>query len=193
MQDFLEDIQEMIPKITKRKAYLIVCTMKWRCEKYWSFGLWKRDGPRYGISERQMSYLIALLVDYWYIKVVAKIRGSRGFICSVYKASSVMKEVMAKLRQGLNWLCVAKGNLTDRIKQFNSSHNTFDYLRTLWKVKYTKLIIDARYIVHKRAKKYENWVYDSEKGSALTLFEFLRIYNNRTLIEQSRALSLLGQ
>jgi len=187
MQDFLEDIQEIIPKITKRKAYFLLCSIKGRVEKYWKFGIWKRDGHKFGISERQMQKFIALLRDYWYINKVAQVRGSRGFMCSLYKVSSVMKEFFNDIRGGIK-----TSNLTDRIKQFNISHNTFDYLRGYWVVKYTKCIIQDRYIVHKRAKgKYKDYIFDSEERKPITLFEFLRIYNNRTLIEQSRELGLI--
>ena len=168
MQDFLEDIQEIIPKITKRKAYFLLCSIKGRVEKYWKFGIWKRDGHKFGISERQMQKFIALLRDYWYINKVAQVRGSRGFMCSLYKVSSVMKEFFNEIRGGIK-----TSNLTDRIKQFNSSHNTFDYLRGYWVVKYKKLIIDNRYIVYNKWK-YQDSVYDSQERKKLSLFEYLR-------------------
>lgn len=190
MQDFLENIQEIIPKITKRKAYLIVCAMKWRGENYWSFGIWKRDGPKYGISERQMSYFIALLVDYWYIKPVAKVRWSRGYLCTIYKASSIMKDIMASVRQGLNWVCKRVANLTDRIKQWNESNNAYDYLVNEWKVKKWKLILqDGDYIIDKKWRRL-NIIYNTVNKSKISLFDYLR--GTKSVYEMSLILKIIG-
>lgn len=139
-----------------------------------------------------MTYFIDLLLDYWYIQDVAQTRGSRWFMCRIFKASSVMKDILQSVKQWLNGISKSVWNLSDRIRAFNASHNTFNYLKGQWVVKYNKLIIWDRYIVHKRSlSKYKNHLFDSIERKPVTLFEYLRITDRSTVYEKALHLKLI--
>jgi len=181
---FTEEIHELIPKITKRKAYYLLCSMRGRYKKYWVFGIGKRDGKRFWISERQMSYFVKLLVDYWFLEKKREVIGSRNYPCAIYKASKALQEMFLQIRDGIN-----VSNLTQRIKDFNESHNTFEYLRGYWVAKRNKIVIWERFIVSNRGK-YSQYVYDSEREKKLTLFEYLR--GDKNVIETCREYKIIG-
>ncbi len=183
MQQFLQDIQEILPKVTQRKGYVFLCSLQGRSEKYGKFWVGKRDGKKFGISERQMLKLIRLLIDYGFLTIEWEIKGTSGFKCRIFKASKALREIFNGIRGGINI-----SNLTDRIKQFNSNHNTFDYLRNNWKVKGKKLIIEDRYIVYNKWK-YKDCVYDSQENTKLTLFEYLR--NGEDIIKKCLELKII--
>ena len=189
MQELLESIQIEIPNITEKKLFKLLCAMKWRNEQYSKFWLWKRDGPKFWISERQMRKLVTLLLDYWYMTIGGHVKGSRWFKCRIFRASSVLKDILQSVRQGLNGICKSVWNLSDRIRAFNSSHNTFNYLKGQWVVKYNKMIIWDRYIVYNKWK-YKDSVYDSQDNKKLTLFEYLRWDAN--ILEHCKNLKLIG-
>lgn len=150
LKSFIDDIILEIPKLTEKKVYRIFCSMKARNKKYWTFGLGKRDGFRFGISERQMQYFVNLMLDYWFLSIDSEVRSSRGFKCRVFKAS----------KQLLSYFIQIKDYVVNKFEYINPT----DYIkaRFITKKVWSKLKFKVswnRYIIHLRWK-FKNVIYD---------------------------------
>ena len=98
MKEFIDEIIWEIPVLTEKRVYKIMCSIKARQKKYWSFGLWKRDWSRFWISDRQMQYFINLMLDYGFISVDGTTRSSRWFPCRVFKASEQLLGYLSQIK-----------------------------------------------------------------------------------------------
>jgi hypothetical protein len=163
MNNFIDEIHEILPNIPKKKIFKVLVWIKGRKLKYKNIWLWKRDWEKYWISTRQMTYIINLLVDTWHLEVIGSALVKKTFKCRVYKISSYLKDILANLKDVvLNKI----DNLSDRIKNFELLNNCSDYINnTIWfyKIKYWKKYFTYNwviYIIHNRWK-YKDLIFDT--------------------------------
>lgn len=150
MNEFISEIIWEIPKLTEGKVYRIFCSIKARQKKYWVFGLWKRDGFRFWVSERQMQYFVNLMLDYWFLSIDSIVYSSRWFKCRVFKAS---KQLLWYLNE-----------IKDYVKKVFTYVDPIAYVKTRFITKkvWSKLKFKVhweRYIIHLRWR-FKNVIYD---------------------------------
>jgi len=185
MNEFLQDIQELLPKVTKRKGYLLLCSLCGRSEKYWNFWVGKRDWYKFNISERQMLKLVKLMIDYWFLEVTWEVIGSKGFKCRLFKASKTLREVFEWIRGK-----VKLTSITERIREFNERTDIFEYLKFEYLkgsgvVKYGTLRI-WDYICTRKTRTH---LLNIKTRENITLFEYLR--GEKDLIETCKELNII--
>lgn len=178
LNSFIEDIIWEIPKLTEKKVYRIFCSLKARNNKYSTFWFGKRDGARFGVSCRQMTYFINLMIDYWFLKMNWEAYTKWGHKCRVFKASKQLKEYFIDIK---DYVFSGIKNLTEWIRNWNNSQDIASYLSTTVIIRKDRFNYEwVKYIIGKR--KHEWKIYNTETWRGLTLFDFLlEIYNENIL------------
>ena len=190
-QELINEIKELKPHIPCRSIRVILKSIYWRSKKYQEIFLSRRNSSDLWIKENHYRIIVELLRDFGYITIENKHDKTLRLASKSIKVKKYGYKVSDFFQKILNTFEKTKvyiSNITDRIKQFNSSHNTFEYLKGYWVVKYNKLIIWDRYIA-KRKWKYSDFIYDSYENKKLTLFEYLREW--KELITFCRELNLI--
>ena len=190
LQDFITEINWEIPKISKKRIYRIFCSLKWRVKKYSKFGIGKRDGIKFGISERQMTYFINLMTDYWFLEVSGETRGGRGFMCRLFTASEQLKEFFLQIK---DVIITKVTNLTDRIAQWNKNTDWIQYLSTMviikrkyWENKFKYNWV--KYVI----PRWNKYIYNTQDQIWMNLFDFMDSIWDKNIIKTALQLNIIG-
>lgn len=193
MQDFINEINWEIPKISKRTVFKILVWLKLRYKKYSKIWLWKRDWEKFNISERQMTYFIDLLIQTWHLLIDWETRTKKWFLCRVFKLSDYLKEELFKLKDKV---FTKVDNLSERVKKWESENNTIDYIKNnfwfykekIWKkwFKYNGVI----YVIPTKWE-YENKIFDTTQNKIFTLFNFIKEIKRLDVVKTALLLNII--
>lgn len=166
MQEFIKEINWELPKISTRRIYTVLMSIKGRLKKYKTIWLGRRDWPKFNISERQMPKLINLLIDTWHLIEKWHTRGSRWFSCRVYELSDYLKRELA--------------NLKDYVKAKFEYINPVEYVkaRFAYKIKYGRIKFEVdwnKYMIALRGK-YKNVIYDCTNNNIINPLKLWKQY-----------------
>ena len=98
MKDFIDEILWELSHLTQKQVYRLFCSMNQRIKQFWDFWMWKRDGIRFWLSERQMQKFINLMIDYGFLKIKRRVRSNRGFLCRLFSASEELLKYFWEIR-----------------------------------------------------------------------------------------------
>ena len=171
MQEFIEDINSELPNLSTYRIYKLLNHIKFRYQYYGTFWLWKREWPKkLWISERQMTYFINLMINYWFLEVKKVIVWNRKFTCRIYKVSSYLKEIITEIKD-----YVKVSNLSDKIKSWNNSQDTLNYLKGIvtLKTKYNKTSFKLNGIKY---TLWKWWILNLDTNKMIWLFDLLMEY-----------------
>lgn len=189
MQEFIEEIHWLYPNLWTKAIYKMFCSMKGRDKKYWNFWLWKRDWSKFFVSERQMTYFINIMINYWFLEEVWN-ANCRGFKCRVFRASNQLKKYFTQIKD----VVVSKiSHLTDRIKEWNNQ-DIKSYLSSLVDIrrKWNKETFKynwLKYVIWKR--QYEGIIYDTSENRGLNLFDFIQKITWKNVIETALYIKII--
>jgi hypothetical protein len=193
LNEFIKEIIWEIPKLNERKVYRVFCWIKARQKKYWTFWLWKRDGYRYWISCRQMTYFINLMIDYWFLEIKGHARSKTGHKCRIYKASKQLKTYLNQIK---DYVFKKIDNLTQKIKWFCEYNNTITYIKSLSGVKRKFKRYDFEYIWEYYLVFWDNEIWRKNKilrksdWKIMNLFDFIKETSGKTVYETALFLNI---
>lgn len=193
MQSFINDIIWEIPKLTEKKVYKIFNSIKYRQKTYKNLGLGKRDGIKYGISTRQMTYFINLMVDYGFLEVKWYARAKTGHKCRIFKVS---KQLQVYLDQLKDYVFTKIDNLSAKIKTFCDYNNTITYVKGLAWVKRKFKRYDFEYlwesylVFWEQEIKRKNKILRKSDWKIMNLFDFIKESNWKSVYETALMLNL---
>lgn len=146
----ISEIQDILPKLTERKIYRLLLTIKARYIKYGKIWISRLEATRYWTSERQLQSFIDYLRDSEAIKKIGMTQCNNGFKCNVYSLAEWFKK----------WLEEVK----DFVKKTFEYINPTAYVKARFncKIKYWKIKFKVnwnRYIIHTRWR-FKNVIYD---------------------------------
>ncbi len=176
MQNFIDEINSEIPKISKKNIFKLLMKLKWRFKKYNKIWLGKRDWQNYWISTRQMTYFIDLLINTWHLIENWKTRTKDNFICRTFKLSKYLIEELSKLK---DYVLTKVENLSDRIKKWEDQNDCVNYIKNnygFYKEKSRKKWFKVDwliYVIH-TYWNYENMIFDTTQNKVFTLFNFIK-------------------
>lgn len=142
MQELISQILKQNPNVSKNAIHKILFSLHGRNKKFGKVGLWKRDGEKFWISERQMTYVINSLIISGFLSISGKVKWTRWFLCNVYKISTEnLNSLSSYIR---NAATVTTTHISQRIKEFNdslTSETIRTFLESFWfKRKWSYLI-----------------------------------------------------
>jgi len=147
----IKELQDIFPRMTERKIWKILLTIKFRYKTYWTIGLSRLEASRFGTSERQMQAFIRYLRDINAINKVWMIMALwTGRKCNVYSLSLWFIE----------WLEEVK----DFVKKVFTYIDPVAYVKSKFKVKrkywILKFKVDGeRYQISERGR-FKGKIYD---------------------------------
>ena len=147
----IEELKDIFPKLTEKKIYRLLLTIKARYKKYKVIGISRLEATNYWTSERQLQSFIDFLRDNWAIKKISMAKCKKNaFKCNVYSLWTWFIE----------WLEEVKDFVLKTFKYVNPI--TYVKARFTTKTVWSKLKFKVswdRYIIHLRWK-FKNVIYD---------------------------------
>ena len=140
----IEELKDIFPKLTERKIYRLLLTIKARYNKYKVIGISRLEATRYGTSERQLQSFIDYLRESWAIEKIDMVKcKNNAFKCNIYNLSEWF----------INWLQEVK----DFVKKTFKYINPLDFVKARfpYKIKNGKLKFEVnwdRHIIHLRGR-----------------------------------------
>ena len=154
----ISEIHELIPKLSEQKIWKILLTIKARHKKYWKIWLSRLEHVRFWTSERQIWYIIEVLISFWAMEKIWMVKAfSNWFKCNVYKLwqwfVKELEEVRSWIKKSFKYINpteYVKANFKYKIKYNNIKFeiNWINYVISLyWKYKWVILDTINRKIV----------------------------------------------